>query len=293
MRDADSEPSPVSLTWPFALAGLAGGWLSADCARPHDGGPIRGLLIGVTPIVAALLGHFMTARVHGGPLRTTLLTVGSVLVAGTLNGALIGLFVGGALGLVFGGVFGVFFAFPFLPPLVASALFARRVGRARRGSAVDRADRRAVWVPVILGAALAVLIPVEGIFGRFQDRFELVLPAAAFGALLAFLLFDAMALAQVRAGRIEGLLGFVRTRAGEGARPFELEAVKVVDAGLGDQDERVEERAPAASAYRDRERILRVFCGDLFAAQQALAWASVLDLSAALLAFAALLLRVA
>ena len=162
MSEPSIAPKPVPLTWPFAVAGLVGGWLSADTFKPHGGDELRVLLALVTPVVAALLGRFLTSRIHGGPLRTALMVTAAIIGAGMINGVLLGLFLGAMIGVLIGVPFGALFALPFVPPLALVVLLARRVGRARPGSAVDASDRRAVWGAVAVSASLATLSRSEG-----------------------------------------------------------------------------------------------------------------------------------
>ncbi|MGK3995677.1 hypothetical protein [Sorangium sp. So ce1024] len=61
-----SPDAPVSLALPFGAIGLVGGWLTADSYHlgpPHNAPGI--LLTTVTPVVAALLGRYLTPRIGG------------------------------------------------------------------------------------------------------------------------------------------------------------------------------------------------------------------------------------
>ncbi|MFO0755574.1 MAG: hypothetical protein U0359_03740 [Byssovorax sp.] len=285
----DDPPTPLSLAWPFAVAGLVGGLLTAAALRPHESDPVSILLVGITPVVAGVLGHFLTSRVHPhGPLRTSVLFVISVVAAGIVNGMIIGTMLGGPLGLLFGVPFGALFSVPFLPVLGLLAVLARRVGRARRNSLVDRADRRLVWTAVGASCALASLMPVEGILGRDHDPREVALPALALALIVALFAADCAALLFI--GQLERALRRLRTRAGQGPLPASGD-VAVVDMGLGDDDQQMEELAPGQAVYRSTERVRRVFRGDFDEAKRALGRTLMLDIGALLLALSALMAR--
>src|SRR4051812_27639272 len=161
-------PAPRSLLpLPFALLGLLGGWLTSRLV--HNGAQeIRGLLVIMTTVASAGLGRALPPRGGKGPLAAIARAVASIVLAGLINGVLIGFFGGGLLGIMVGGLFGLIFAAPFVPALLPVIAAARRVGRARAGSLVDGADRRAVWLATAMVAALASLLPV--VAGREEDR---------------------------------------------------------------------------------------------------------------------------
>lgn len=289
MRD-DDPPTPFSLAWPFAAAGLVGGFLTSASLRPHANDPINILLIGVTPVVAGLLGHFLTSRVHPhGPLRTSILFAFSVVAAGAVNGMVIGAMLGGPLGMLFGVPFGALFSLPFLPALGLLTVLARRIGRARPDSLVDRADRRSVWTALAACCALASLIPTDGIFGRYRDPRDMALPALGLGLTVGLFVTDCAALLFI--GQLERSLRRLRTRAGHGPLPASGD-VAVVDMGLGDDDQQVEELGPGQAVYRSTDQVRRVFRGDFDKAKRALGRTLMLDIGALLLALSALMARV-
>ncbi|WP_437959310.1 hypothetical protein WME76_06420 [Sorangium sp. So ce119] len=228
-----SPDAPVSLALPFGAIGLVGGWLTADSLHlqpPHDAP--RFLLAGVTPITAALLGSYLTKRIGGvggggaatssagagavdgarlvgagwmegpgrwtrrGPIVASLLAVWAIGVAGVVNGMTIGLMVGPA-GMIIGAAFGAVFSLPFIPALAVVLLAANRVGRARAGSIVASADRRAVWAATASVIAVAAL-GAGALFGAPVAP-ELGRAAAAMGLAVVGALFvvDAAALARV------------------------------------------------------------------------------------------------
>ncbi|XXY47422.1 hypothetical protein WME91_46205 [Sorangium sp. So ce269] len=251
-----SPDAPVSLVVPFGAIGLVGGWLTADSFHLADEAP-RYLLAGVTPVVAALLGSYLTRRIGGvgagsaaatssagagwgdgaawmdgpgrwtrqGPITASLLALWAIGVAGVVNGMTIGLLLGPA-GMIIGAAFGAVFALPFVPALAAVLLAANRVGRARAGSIVARADRRAVWAATSMVIALAVLT-ARALFGAPLAP-ELGRAVAAMGLATVGALFvvDAVALARVLT------LPRGPLAAGEGGEAGELEVeVEARDAG--------------------------------------------------------------
>ena len=114
----------------------------------------------------------------------------------------------------------------------------------------------------------------DGIFGRFRGEDTLAIAALALGLLLALLLLDGAAL--VRLGQVQRALRTIDARAG--ALPAAEGEASVIDFGLGSEGELLEELAPAAAVYRDRQRVTRVFRGDVEAASKALVGAMALEL---------------
>ncbi|KYF78566.1 hypothetical protein BE17_36380 [Sorangium cellulosum] len=249
----------MSLVVPFGAIGLVGGWLTADSFHLADEAP-RYLLAAVTPVVAALLGSYMTRRIGGvgagsapvtpsagarwgdgaawmdgpgrwtrrGPLMASLLALWAIGVAGVVNGMTIGLLLGPA-GMIIGAAFGAVFSLPFVPALAAVLLAANRVGRARAGSIVAGADRRAVWAATSMVIALAVLTG-RALFGAPLAP-ELGRAVAAMGLATVGALFvvDAVALARVltlprgpmEAGAGDDVAGEIVEEKGEAREPGE------------------------------------------------------------------------
>ena len=153
MRPADRTLSLVAATLGFAGAAfLACIWLEGfEMAVPSM------LLIVSTTVVAAGLGHVASRRID-----TATGFGAATFMAGAVNGAILGFIAGlgiGSEGAVFmmpvlGAAFGLFCALPFVPALTIAYKATRRVGRARAGSLVDEADRRAPWT----ATALTILI---------------------------------------------------------------------------------------------------------------------------------------
>src|SRR5579883_1034319 len=131
MRHYDS-PRTLHVV-PFAAVGLAGGVLTATFFGALGFSTGR-LVMGVTPLVAGLFGALVgSTRRHWA---VTTIFVG--MMAGVVNGAVVGLIESALahqlVGVSFGAYLGLWVAPPFLPPLVVTAWAARRVGRARLGS---------------------------------------------------------------------------------------------------------------------------------------------------------------
>ncbi|WP_437512327.1 hypothetical protein [Sorangium sp. So ce1099] len=276
-----SPDAPVSLVVPFGAVGLVGGWLTADSLYLADDAP-RYLLAGVTPVVAALLGSYLTRRIGGvgaasaaatssagagwgdgaawmdgpgrwtrrGPIAASLLALWAIGVAGVVNGMTIGLLLGPA-GMIIGAAFGAVFSVPFVPALAAVLLAANRVGRARAGSIVARADRRAVWAATSMVIALGVLT-ARALFGAPLAP-DLGRAVAAMGLATAGALFvvDAVALARV----LTLPRGPIAAGEGEEAGELEVEVEARDEAGELGEGETGRGRSAARGGRRMGERI--------------------------------------
>lgn len=258
----------ASLVLPFALLGLCGGWM-ATFELLAEGWP----LLVSTPLCAGLLGAWLRTPAQRGIARVAI----STLLAGLLNGILCLFLLGGVGGhlsllgcIPFAGYFGLLFSLPFVPATVAVAVVARRVGRAREGSLLDGADRRAVWrtvaTVIALGAMLMSASPaaheLPGLLALHAPRrnglLELTL-TMTLGA-LALVAFDGRAMA-----RLQRWIA----RAGKERDPMRLISAPTLDLGIGDQ--LFEEVAPARGPYREADRVLAVVRGNPGQARAALA----------------------
>lgn len=303
---ADPAPAsrglPVGLALPFAFVGAAGGWLSAGfLANPLVRvtlGDDRALAAACAGVVAALLGAALTRLCveDGSRLRTPAVIwarlVLAVLAGGAVSGAAVGVAsVGTPDGAITGAINGSICSVAFVPVCALVLAAARRARRARLGSIVARADRRAVWS--ILAAALAVTtlaaLPdwpasIEGLAP--EPTVAVALGAAAGLVLLATLAADVVAIAAIaRAASGPDL----EERDPEGER--EGERVPRIDLGLGDD---VRARlARGASAYRTRERALALLLGSPAQARAALRRAIARGAAGALLVAAVLGLQAA
>ncbi|WP_437817461.1 hypothetical protein [Sorangium sp. So ce1078] len=290
-----SPDAPVSLVLPFGAIGLVGGWLTADSFHLPDRS-FHCLLAGVTPVVAGLLGHYLTGRIGGvgsdgaaassagagwadgpgrwtrrGPIAASLLVLWAIVVAGVVNGMTVGLVLGPA-GMIIGAPFGAVFSLPFVPALAAVLLAANRVGRARAGSIVARADRRAVWSATAAVIAAAALM-APALFGKpAMPEVGRVVAALGIAVVGAVFMVDAVALAkmlalprrEMGAGAMmeemvegEGEDGGARSGARGGGRGAGMG--ETIDLGLGD-DVQVEVVRPT-HAYRGAPQIARVVRG--------------------------------
>ncbi|WP_437783586.1 hypothetical protein [Sorangium sp. So ce1097] len=230
-----SPDAPVSLALPFGAIGLVGGWLTADSYHlepPHN---LPGILLAaVTPVVAALLGSYLTRRIGGlgsggsvasdggagaaghagpllaagwaegpgrwtrrGPLVASLLAVWAIGVAGVVNGMTILGILLGPEGTILGAALGALFSLPFIPALAVVLFAANRVGRARAGSIVAASDRRAVWAATAAVIALAALA-TRALFGApAAPELGRAVAGAGLAVVAALFAVDAVALARV------------------------------------------------------------------------------------------------
>ena len=185
MRPADRTLALVAATLGFAGAVLlACIWLQGfRMAVPSM------LLVVSTTIVAAGLGQIASRRID-----TAIGFGAAAFAAGAVNGAILGFIAGLGVGSngavlimpVLGAAFGLVCALPFIPALTIAFKVTRRAGRARAGSLVDEADRRAPWTATTLtilvcGMAVATVFP----HARQPTLFALVFGAGAVATILA------------------------------------------------------------------------------------------------------------
>jgi hypothetical protein len=147
----------MQLALPFGFLGLVAAFYISDfwcLAQTGDETTVRGILVCVIPLVASALGFALSLR----SLARSRASTAAVLVLATL---IAGLSIGGLAGSVFqrgpsvgGSVeMGLLTSIGILPLVAGMSILARRVGRARVGSLLDEADRRAPWVVVLACAA--------------------------------------------------------------------------------------------------------------------------------------------
>ncbi|WP_438021856.1 hypothetical protein [Sorangium sp. So ce233] len=265
---------------PFALVGAAAGWISAgvlasplvDVAlsgKQEVAAVCAGIIGGV---IGALLPRVVAPRQawHGrGPTWACLAAL--VLPGGALAGGLIGGITGGSLYTAATGVVnGVICGAATLPICGAVLEAALRAERARLGSIVAAADRRAVWQ--ILAASLAAatlaalpewpaarlgLVPVPEIVGA--------LAVGSWMAIGLLILADAAALGH----RLPGAAAAAEEPCSPDAIASDP-AVPRVDLGLGDE---VHARLARGNAYRGRDRASLLVIGSHAEAHAALAGA--------------------
>jgi len=261
MRSPYASPSLTvsSLAPHFAFLGFEGGWIMADAFEVPRGNLVRWLLVFVTPIVAALLGRYLSQRIQrGGALTTGLLSMVATAFAGILNGMIIGLCLAPPTGMLIGVPFGAICMLPFVPLFGLLIWAARRNGRAREGSMVDASDRLATTSVLALTMSLFAALPLRTVYAE-NAMLSIVFPLAAAVLSAALGLRDARALATL------GALSRVPSRP---ASSLSGDEANVIDLGLGDGMH--EEVVQRGSPYRNREEVITVFRGELGEARKAL-----------------------
>jgi hypothetical protein len=228
----------------------------------------------VGALVAATLGAVLTRWVSTrgalGERPLTLRLLGLlVALAGVVTGTAVGgLEAGTGWGALSGAVNGGLSAIAFVPVCALVVAATRRADRARQGSIVASADRRAVWS--ILAMALAVTTLAAALDvppSHYQKmvvlpRAGVIMAVSAGLAILAAFVADALALARV------GRLGRSDLEERDPAEVRDAAVVPSVDLGLGD-DVRAE-LGRAANAYRSRARPVALLLGSLAEARSAL-----------------------
>jgi hypothetical protein len=213
-REAPLE-RPASLLAPFALMGAVGGWLAgyhflkAWPIPAADATLLEGLALLVTAGAGAILGRTVSRvadRDHPADSMVAL-TIATLLLLG-IGGALVGglyaafggeMLVGEAprgVPIVETGLFGLFhglaYALMFLPAFMVVLVVALRVGRARAGSLVDAADRRAVWLATAL--VLSVTACTASCLAPAARLATHALALVCVGGVMAVFVFDVRAL---------------------------------------------------------------------------------------------------
>lgn len=279
MAEASEASRFPHLALPFAIAGAAGGWLSATfVANPlvhsfrHDLRVPSALLAAA---FAALAGQVLTrwGRREPSPFELEGFAPRSpparerwsvhalvILAAGAMTGMLVALVCDVPNGAGPGALAGAACAAAFVPVCLAVLAAARRAKRARLGSLVSASDRRAVWG--ILATALSVATlealaawPAAGI-GEAPAPW----PAAGMLAAAALLIGGILVADALGRRRAERALS-------PGLVPQDPERAASVDTGaprldLGLGDGLSAHVARAAAAYRGRDRALALVQGD-------------------------------
>lgn len=269
LRPARSIPE---LAFPFAVVGLAAGWLSAGAlANPIIGlslRPERNLAAILGAVAGAAVGAALTWRCVRSPEeRVTGQLAVSVMAGGALTGAAVGCAEAGlGRGLPAGVINGSLCALAFLPVCAVVVAAARRAVRARLGSIVAGADARAVWGILATALAVATLAALPDWPGSRLERAQPPVLAAvmAGGAALLIagvLVADALALARVKR------LGQVRMEAHEPSPDEVAGAVPALDLGLGEE---VQAQLARGDAYRSKARALSLLVGSAEQARSAL-----------------------
>lgn len=274
MADARRFPR---LELPFALVGAAGGFLSVELlsspwlrGMPRDLQPVA-VVAGaiIATIVGTIIRKLCVGRRYAYRLdepdamsratsdRDGVHTI-VVLAGGSIIGAIVGLAANCSYGVAQGTLGGLLCSIVFLPVVIAVLRFARASQRARLGTLVARADRRAVWSVLAATLALTTLEAVPDWLGRYDGLVATAIACACGVVVLAVLLWDQRANRSARA-----TLADLTTPS-----TFADEAPQTIDLGLGDDvGARI---AHGASAYRDRDRTLALVRGDPFEVRQAM-----------------------
>lgn len=268
------------LALPFAVVGYAAGWLSDGFLAnpligvvPHRSEPMAGALGGLTGAALGwLLGRHARTRDALGATRLSILHLGCLVVgAGIWTGGGVGLMeTATSWGTLTGALNGGLSAIAFIPVCALVLAAAHRAERARHGSIVAGADRRAVWGILATGLAVMTLLgalEVPAMHWALMNFFPrvspgLVMAVAAGALLLGILVADARALSRV------DRIGLAELSACEPEEVHHDDGVPTVDLGLGDGMHAQLRRAQ--SAYRGRARALGMLLGSVDEARRAL-----------------------
>lgn len=255
-------PTPW-LVPPFALVGLAAGAVVVDATIPNgDLDGLRLLYASLGAIAGTAIGAIVhrsyrraACDAHGARVRVALFGV----LAGALIAAVVWRSVDAPVPLQEFVACGALLAIAFLPVLLFALGAAVRAERARLGSIVAGADRRAVWI-VACGALSPLTLAAFPAWGWYAEgRREAPIVAfgvAAAGAFVALagVLFETRSLRRAElAARRAGALH-------TGPLVAEDAAAARVDLGVGDD---LYARAEGgAETYRARARVVELVLGD-------------------------------
>jgi hypothetical protein len=257
---------------------MAAGWLSDGLLANPLVSAVPRRSQGATAVVAALvaaslgalLSRLSSSRGALGEKPLTLRTLALLVVlAGLVTGAVVGgLEAGTGWGLLSGAGNGGISALAFVPVCAVVVAAARRSERARRGSIVAAADRRAVWGILATALALTTLAAALDVPPSHYHTMILfprggVVMAVMAGLVVTFVLVADL-YARVRVGR----LGRAGLEQRDEAESRDADQVPSIDLGLGD-DVRAR-MGRAASAYRGRARPVALVLGSLAGARSAL-----------------------
>jgi len=204
------------------------------------------LLVVSTTIVAGGLGLVASRRVDS-PVGFA----GATLAAGSINGAILGMIAGMSIGhaaaviflLIGGAAIGVVCAMPFVPALTIAFKTTRRVGRARAGSLVDEADRRAPWT----ASCVTILTGGMALATAFPQARQPMLFALMFGAGLVTVILA------IKTGsdwyRARGWqIAFADAEPGDDATVEVPAGAAIYDLGVGEDEQEIRERGDAYRA---------------------------------------------
>jgi len=228
---------------PFAVVGLAAGWLSARAvSSPLFDPPARGISFERTAVTAACAGAVLgilcrrwcrrSLSFAGPPIPWHLVFI-LVELIGAGTGAFVSANAHRHRAWLEGTAIGLGCAVPVFPVVAVVIAAAQRAARARLGSIVAAADRRTVWAMLFAGLApLTVPAVAEWLPGRryliFPPVLEIAIALVAFLVVTGCVVFDLAARARLR--RMVGSLGALEPIADVDGAP---RAIRRTDVGLG------------------------------------------------------------
>jgi len=248
------------LELPFVVMGLVAGWISGRALASPLGPSPSSVVLPATlcgAVAGLLVGTALRRElVLGGGLRGGAFVL---VVAGALAGAVAGGFLPysqGGHGVWIGAICGLAFA----PIALLVMAAAQRAGRARLGSIMASADRRAIWMT--LGATMAVASLVA--LPEWSPCAQRELGAPWVTVAMAWVMTITMGWLAVLDWRAWRRVGSLREQAhllqsvdGSALEPVDPEAM--VDLGLGDS---ARASLRGGAAYRDRLRASSLVMGD-------------------------------
>jgi hypothetical protein len=232
----------VQLAGPFAAVGLVGGALTGSLASQEK---VMTAFALVTMLTAGVLGAYHTHRKRVVGELTSSRLLGSTMIAGCVNGALLLLPMQFPAGCLAGVIAGLMFSIPFMPTLLLVARWGDDVGFALRGSLVDRAYRRSPIAAAALVIALSTLFLFIGQWG------ETALLTFRVAFALAFATLALVVLADLRARAVASKAARLQSTA---TAPMGLE--------LGVGDDVTIDAASLSLAYRGVAPKIRICGGD-------------------------------
>jgi hypothetical protein len=253
---------PVHLALPLGLLGLAGAWIVADYYRfgvALEQEAARGTLAFAMPFASAAIGLLLSSRaVRRERWRTYAAGLAAIVLTGIAVGALIGALIGSRGYAAETALTGASTALAFLPAAALIVELANTAGRARIGSLVDAADRRAPWAAtatcIAVGCSLErlELTPLQLALAPTLPSIAVAISGLALASLVVMLVFDLRALAGARAASRSIVDMTPRDPA------TALACNEVVDVGVGDEEH---EALFGGHAYRCVPTPIRVVRG--------------------------------
>jgi hypothetical protein len=263
---------------PFAVVGLAAGWLSARAvSSPLFDPPVRGISWGRAAITASVAGAILgvlcrrwcrrSVSFAGQPIPWHLVFV-LVELVGAVTGAIVGAEAHSRHPFAEGTAISLCCAVPVFPVVALVIVAAQRAARARLGSIVAAADRRTVWAVLFAGVAPLTLPAIaEWLPGRYiliiPPVLEIGIAVVAFLVVTGCVLFDLAARARLR--RIVGSLGSLEPIADVDGAPL---AARRTDVGLGSG---ARARVHVPEHYRRGPEVMALVIGQPEEADRALA----------------------